>query len=185
VLPRRDAPLTPEEQEKLRQKRLAELRPPADPTVTSLYVGGVPPSVTVKDLFPYFLAYGEVKDITLDSGKLAAIATFHRRADAETACKAMSQGMLTIKGTRLRVMWARRKAKHATATATPSIHAHYGSGAVPPPGVAGSSAGSNAPAKGGSGPPGVRLPPGVKPPSAAGVYPSMNPDSSGARPERE
>eukprot|EP00966_Prymnesium_polylepis_P005426 124685-Prymnesium_polylepis.1 len=109
VLPRRDAPLTPEEQEsaglpriqpthprfgchpqpsrpwcvraaaELRQKRLAELRPPADPTVTSLYVGGVPPSVTVKDLFPYFLAYGEVKDITLDSGKLAAIATFHRR----------------------------------------------------------------------------------------------------------
>jgi RNA recognition motif-containing protein len=29
--------------------------------VTSLYVGGVPPSVDKKELLPYFLAYGEVR----------------------------------------------------------------------------------------------------------------------------
>lgn len=73
------APIVPRSTE-LRQKRLAELRPPADPSVTSLYVGGVPPNATTKDLLPYFLAYGDVKDISLDGNKLSAIVTYHRCA---------------------------------------------------------------------------------------------------------
>lgn len=41
--PRRDTPLTPEEQERLRQRRLAELRPPEDKSISSLFVGSIPP----------------------------------------------------------------------------------------------------------------------------------------------
>jgi len=138
--------------------------------------------VTTKDMLPYFLAYGEVKDIALSSGKLSAIVTYNRRSDAETACKAMSQGMLTIKGTRTRVMWARRKKNSAdSAASASSIHAHYGTSAVPPPGIStgiSKSAGAGAPR------PTARVPPGIKS-AVATSYPSMNPDVSGALPERE
>ena len=58
VRPRRETPLTPEEQERLRQRRLMEQKPPEDKSITSLYVGSVPPSVTKRDLMPYMMAYG-------------------------------------------------------------------------------------------------------------------------------
>ena len=58
VRPRRETPLTPEEQERLRQRRLMEQKPPEDTSITSLYVGSVPPSVTKRDLLPYMMAYG-------------------------------------------------------------------------------------------------------------------------------
>jgi len=55
------APIPPIEQEALKQRRQSERRPPSDASVTSLFVGGVPPSVDKKELLPYFLAYGEVR----------------------------------------------------------------------------------------------------------------------------
>ena len=172
VLPRRDAPMTPEEQEKMRQKRQHEQRAPEDQSITSLYVGGVPPSATKRDLFPYFLAYGEVKDISFEGQKLCAIVTYHRRSDAEAACKAF-RGQITIKGTRSRVMWARRKGKAATAVGPRSEHAYYGEGAIAPPGVA------SVPLTSGIG----SLPPGVN--ITVATYPSMRPSNCGARPDRE
>ena len=65
VRPRRETPLTPEEQERLRQRRLMEQKPPEDTSITSLYVGSVPPTVTKRDLMPYMMAYGELRDLTL------------------------------------------------------------------------------------------------------------------------
>ncbi len=168
IRPRRETPLTPEEQERLRSKRLAELRPPADPTITSLYIGSVPPSVTQKDLMPYFLEYGEVKELVLDSSRLSAYVTYFQRAAAEKACAAMHQN-LNIKGTRVRVMWARKR-NRADAGAAPSAHACYGAAASQPP--------PKAPRRL---PPGVQLPPGV----AQQVYPSTNPSAMGSNPDRE
>lgn len=128
----RKAPLTPEEQEALRQRRLAERRPPTDASVTSLFVGGVPPSVGQKELLPFFLAYGEVRELTIDAQRLAAIVTYRERAAAETACQAL-YGNLTIRGSRCRVMWARKRGSGAGAgtaeAAATRIHDHYGEGA--------------------------------------------------------
>ena len=65
VRPRRETPLTPEEQERLRQRRLMEQKPPEDTSITSLYVGSVPPSVTKRDLMPYMMAYGAALPLPL------------------------------------------------------------------------------------------------------------------------
>ena len=113
VRPRRDGPLTPEEQERLRQRKLSELRAPDDPTVTSLYIGSVPPTVSKKDLLPYFLAYGGAEGA--DDGRAALrLRHLHTRADAETAIRSLTgAAQLVVKGTRLRVMWAKKKAKGA------------------------------------------------------------------------
>lgn len=80
-------------------------------------------------------------------------------------------------------MWARRKKNHAASTDAPSIHTHYGSGALPPPGVkpppivrAAQSGGSSTQAN--------RLPPGVNPPGMA-AYTSMYPSAAGVRPDKE
>ena len=46
----RRAPLTAEQQEKLRQRRAQDRRPPPDQSVTTLFVGGVPPVVTKQEV---------------------------------------------------------------------------------------------------------------------------------------
>mmetsp|Transcript_30607 Transcript_30607/g.72163 ORF Transcript_30607/g.72163 Transcript_30607/m.72163 type:complete len:336 (-) Transcript_30607:112-1119(-) len=171
VRPRRETPLTPEEQERLRQRRLMEQKPPDDTSITSLYIGSVPPTVTKRDLMPYMMAYGELRDLVVDAGKLCAYVTFQRRADAEKACKALHNN-LSVKNTRLRVMWARRGKARTTSRDEPEAVAGAGGSAQmpPPPPTAGSAKRARPP------PPGVRLPPGVKP------YASMTPGASGANP---
>merc|ERR1712139_187891 len=77
-------------------------------SITTLYIGSVPPTVTKRDLHPYFLAYGEIKELSVDASKLCAYVTFLRRESAEACCKA-TYNNLTVKNTRLRVMWAKRK----------------------------------------------------------------------------
>jgi len=193
---RRETPLTAEEQERLRQQRLSERRPPADASITSLFIGGVPPSVDRKELLPYFLAYGEVREVSVDAQRLAAIVTYRERVAAEAACKAL-YGNLTIRGSRCRVMWARKKGRSAEPTAS-AVHDHYGDGAPaaplppPPPGGACRGAATQSskramplPPPGVKPPPGVRPPPGIKStvPAASPNYPSQNPDAAGARPE--
>lgn len=188
---RREEPLSAEEQARLKARRQAELRPPVDKSVTSLFIGGVPPAVDRKQLLPFFLPYGEVRELVVDSQRLMAIATFRERAAAETACASL-RGNLTVHGSRLRVSWARRKgqaADRAAPTTTP--HDHYGEGSRPPPAAAAASRASSAtpsapPAAQSSRagrpalPPGVRLPPGVKAPA----YPSMDPGYQGTNPEK-
>ena len=170
-------------------------------SVTSLYVGGVPPTATKSDLLPYFLAYGPVRELTVESQRLAAVVTFRERGAAEAAMAAMHNNF-TYKGSRLRLSWARRKGSGAgsagsstTATIAQVGHAYYGPNSqphgavVPPPptsgqaGVSGAASGKR-PADGP--PPGVRLPPGIhKRPAPAPIYPSMQPDLKGARPDRD
>ena len=66
----------------------------------------------------------------------------------------------------------------------PGGHDFYGgssSSAAPVPVPKGGALGGAGKA---AGPPGVRLPPGVKKPAQAAAYPSMAPDASGTRGER-
>ena len=191
-------------------KRQQERRPPADRSVTSLYVAGVPPSVGKKELLPYFMPYGEVREISVDTRRLAALVTFRARAAAEEACAAL-YGNLTISGSRLRVMWPRKRGRADTEGGGGSggggraagLHDYYGDGAKqpPPPPPPSLPAHSGAPHKARPTvklPPGVRPPPGVKhgaPPTCGSVppppgaarppYPSMDPSALGTRPERE
>jgi len=99
---RRETPLTADEQEKLRQRKAAERRPPEDKSVTSLYIAGMPPTVSKAELLPYFMPYGEVASVSVDAQRLAAIVTFRERKAAEAACTAMHNNF-TINRTRLRV----------------------------------------------------------------------------------
>ena len=111
----------------------------------------------------------------VDPSKLCAYVTFQRRSDAEKACKAL-HGNLTVKNTRLRVMWARRGKARATRDAPEAAAAGTGAASAaqmpPPPPTAGAAGAKRARPP----PPGVRLPPGVKP------YASMTPGASGANP---
>ena len=215
-------PLTAEEQERLRQRRQAEKRPPADPSVTSLYVGGVPPAATKQDLLPYFLPYGAVRELTVDTQRLAAIVTFQGRRAAEAACEALYNNF-TYKGSRLRVGWARRKGTgvgsgsgpSSTDTVTAAGHEFYGrnarqvvgedgSSSVPPRVGSVASGGGHAKPPGAAsalpGPPGVRLPPGIRKrpaaahqaaqpaPSSSTLYPSMTKEGhamKGVRPDKD
>ena len=201
VWQRRGGPLTPEEQERLRQRRLLERKPPADQSVTSLFVAGIPPVIDKKELLALFLPYGDVRDIHMDTGRLQAVVTYRERAAAEAACGAL-HGNLTVRRTRLRVMWARKKGHGGAddSKAAGAVHDYYGAGNGGRHGSGGSSSSSAPPAPppGGahraqhikastSAPPGIRLPPGVKRKAddvvAAAAYPSMNPGIHGARPE--
>lgn len=180
---RRDTPLTPEEQEKLRQRRAAEKAPPADKSVTSLYCSGVPPSMSRAELLPYFMPYGEVAQLTMDEQRLAAVVTYRERSAAEAACKALHNN-LTVKGrTRVRVSWARKKGASSGAGATVGGAGHdfYGHSAlaVPPP-KGGACAGRAASSSSTAAPPAARLPPGIK-----RNYPSQDPGALGTRPDRD
>ena len=120
------------------------------------------------------ISLGELRDLVVDPSKLCAYVTFQRRSDAEKACKAL-HGNLTVKNTRLRVMWARRGKARATRDAPEAAAAGTGAAAAqmpPPPPTAGAAGAKRARPP----PPGVRLPQGVKP------YASMTPGASGANP---
>ena len=198
---RREAPLTPEELEALRRRRQLERRPPEDQRITSLFVGGVPPAATRADLLPHFLSYGSVHELSIDTGRLSAIVTFDERLAAEAACAALHGSGLTVRGSRLRVSWARRKVTAGGANSgssssmasnprgMPVDHTFYGSRTAggpppplpPPPPSAPSYSESSRHAT--SIPPGIRKrppPPGIHKP-----YPSMNPDASGTCPSAE
>ena len=165
--PRRETPLTPEEQERLRERRLAEARPPADTSITSLYVGSVPPAVTAKDLMPYFLEYGSVRSISRDTLRMSAFITYYQRQDAETACRAL-RANFTVKGTRLRVMWARKKTATSCAplaSATNSVITSHQPPQAPKQPLL---------------PPGVAPPPGVK---VGSEYAATDPNALGTRPD--
>lgn len=194
------APLSAEELEKLRRRRQAERTPPSDQSITSLFVGGVPPAADRAELLPLFLPYGEVRELTVDTAKLHALVTFHERSAAEAACAALyNKTTLTVRGARLRVSWARRRARSSGAT---TMHDYNSGGGVatsssssatmqgnvvapppplPPPPGAGPGGGPPLPRKAGRPPP-----PGIR---GSSTYPSMNPDGLaevlGARPETD
>ena len=107
-------------------------QPPADPTVTSLWIGGLPmgtTAITEADLVDAFYSFGELRSVRVVPG--CAFVEFGSRQDAETACEAKYK-TLTIKGAQLVVDWARPKTdggRSAEATASSTAN-------LPPPGVA-------------------------------------------------
>ena len=74
---------------------------------------------------------------------MSAYVTYERRADAEQACRALHAN-LNIKGSRVRVMWARKRTRAAAPPGTaaaaeqpqrPAKRPHLPPGVAPPPGA--------------------------------------------------
>ena len=84
-----------------------------------------------------------VRELVVDAQRLAAVVTYRERASAEVACAALN-GCLTVRGSRCRVMWARKRGGGSggggggAEAGAMRVHDHYGEGAVsggggPPP----------------------------------------------------
>jgi len=84
---------------------------PEDRSICTLYVGGVPESLSQQDLMDYFYAYGEVKAIRKSDAKKCAFVTFASRSMAEETARAHAEAGLHIKNNKLRLMWGRPSTK--------------------------------------------------------------------------
>ena len=97
----------------------AALESPADEDITTLFIGGVPPSISAEDLKDKFYSYGEVRSVNFSNsgksaqdnasggdGKRAAFVTFAARSQAEAAAQELFNN-LNVKGERLSLRWAR------------------------------------------------------------------------------
>jgi pre-mRNA-splicing factor RBM22/SLT11 len=80
---------------------------PEDGSICTLYVGGIPETLTEQDLLDYFYTYGEVRAIRKSSAKRCAFVTFATRLMTEEAASAHAGKGLQIKGSRLKLMWGR------------------------------------------------------------------------------
>eukprot|EP00698_Gefionella_okellyi_P006376 TRINITY_DN15731_c0_g1_i1.p1 TRINITY_DN15731_c0_g1~~TRINITY_DN15731_c0_g1_i1.p1 ORF type:complete len:373 (+),score=60.73 TRINITY_DN15731_c0_g1_i1:29-1120(+) len=89
------------------------LTPPADTSITTLYVGGVDSTlVSEADLRDFFYQFGEIKSVSMAPKAKAAFVTYTTREAAELA--ASSTGRITVKGQRLIVRWGKSQQERAT-----------------------------------------------------------------------
>ena len=147
-----------------RAQSMAELTPPDDESITSLWIGGLPPDapgmahIGKDDLQDMFYAYGEISEIKMMQERRCAIVRFALRKAAEDAASALHK-KLSIKGCKLKLWWARSSRSDSDRNGGGAVG---GWGSFPPP------------------PPGSMPLPGA--PSM--IYPSMNPSAMGARPDQ-
>ena len=139
-------------------QNLAELTPPEDEGVCSLWVGGLTPSITEQDLRDSFYAYGEIKKVLMKVERRCALIEFVLRKAAEEAATALHR-KLFIKGAKLKIWWAKSQQMQDNDEAR-RYTADSSATAAPPP------LPGEAPARG-----------------SANLYPSMNPNAMGARPD--
>jgi pre-mRNA-splicing factor RBM22/SLT11 len=150
---------------------------PDDPTITTLWVGGVGPQMRENSIRTKFAKYGPLSGVRVIAAKSCAFITYLRRDSAESAAEEL-HGECMVDGTNLRIAWGKRQSNSRGGGGT-------GRGAVPPPpGVVNKNAGKflqRPPGKGSGGP--RAPPPGVKnggglPPA---YYPSQDPSNMGAK----
>merc|ERR1740130_2490259 len=100
-------------------KKQAELTPPEDEGVTSLWVGGLTPQVTQADLRDKFYGYGEIGEVKMMTERRCALVTFLLRSSAEEAAKGLYRN-LSVHNQQLKLWWAKSKAADAGGTAAPA-----------------------------------------------------------------
>ena len=83
-----------------------KLTPPEDRSITTLFVGGVGPSISEDDMRDAFYAHGELKAVKKVEARNCAFVTFATRTAAEKAAEALA-GQLVVKGERLKLMWGK------------------------------------------------------------------------------
>merc|ERR1719436_531269 len=82
------------------------LKPPEDKSITTMYIGGLVPGVTDKDIRDKFYVFGEIRSIKVVPKQSCAFVTFVKREDAEEAASKMYRN-LEFKGKRANMMWGR------------------------------------------------------------------------------
>ena len=105
----------------------AKIPPPADPTITTLFVGNLAPAATEGDVRDAFARFGALASVRAMPERAAAFVTFAARPDAERAAAELA-GALTIRGQAAKLLWGRPQ--QGPPGAGPS-----GSGLVPVRGV--------------------------------------------------
>mmetsp|Transcript_4949 Transcript_4949/g.12410 ORF Transcript_4949/g.12410 Transcript_4949/m.12410 type:complete len:503 (+) Transcript_4949:572-2080(+) len=84
------------------------LKPPDDKSITTLYVGGVDPSLTEQDLRNVFYVHGELRMIKMIPKQSCAFVVYKTREGAEAAADKLYKN-LKIKGHSLRIQWGQKQ----------------------------------------------------------------------------
>ena len=85
---------------------MPKLTPPADKTITTVYVGGLDANIKEQDLRDIFYQYGEIRNINMVTKSGCAFVNFSQRESAEKAVQG-AFNKLIIKGRRLKILWGR------------------------------------------------------------------------------
>lgn len=86
----------------------ADILPPADPNVTSLFITGVEDDLPEHALRTFFSEFGQLRSLICSHRSHCAFINYVNRADAETAAN-HCQGKAIIQGCPLRVRWGKPK----------------------------------------------------------------------------
>jgi len=81
---------------------------PEDSTVSTLWVGGMTPSIGEKDLRDAFYSYGEVRTVHVVARQRCAFVEFTTRESAKAAADAM-YNRLVVKGVKLALNWSKER----------------------------------------------------------------------------
>ena len=84
----------------------ADILPPADPTITSLFVTGVEDDLPEHKIRDFFSQHGKIRSLVCSHMSHCAFINFQDREGAEAAAAAL-QGRAVISGCPLRVQWGR------------------------------------------------------------------------------
>lgn len=85
-----------------------DIRPPADPNVTSLFVTGVEDDLPEHSLREFFTQFGQLRSLVCSHRSHCAFINYVERGNAEAAA-AKCQGKAVIQGCPLRVRWGKPK----------------------------------------------------------------------------
>ncbi|KAJ5667815.1 uncharacterized protein N7477_006385 [Penicillium maclennaniae] len=86
----------------------ADIRPPSDPNITSLFVTGVEDDLPEHALRSFFSEFGQLRSLVCSHRSHCAFVNFVNRAEAEAAAE-KCQGKAIIQGCPLRVRWGKPK----------------------------------------------------------------------------
>ncbi|KAI8636391.1 hypothetical protein BD408DRAFT_426213 [Parasitella parasitica] len=94
---------------RVRSSNGPSLVPPADKSVTTLFITGVDSEITQDDLQGFFYVFGDIKSIIVANKTKCAFINFATRTSAELAADKVAEVGLKIKGHSLKVVWAKPK----------------------------------------------------------------------------
>lgn len=85
-----------------------DIKPPADPNVTSLFITGVEDDLPEHALRAFFAEFGQLRSLVCSHRSHCAFINYVNRSDAETAAE-KCQGKAVVNGCPLRVRWGKPK----------------------------------------------------------------------------
>lgn len=103
----------------------ADILPPSDPNVTSLFVTGVEDDLHQHVIQTHFEQYGQLRSVVCSHRSHCAFLNYMTRAGAEAAADAC-QGRAVVKGVPLRVQWGKPKKLDSLDPDTRMAHARAG-----------------------------------------------------------